>query len=722
MNSIRLRIWPMMAACVAVLACGDDSPEPRQEGRATILNASAAMIAANALSDSPSDDFRVARSRVEGGVSRDDTSYARGLSLGAGKAASVAADQRVTTTRRTAAKALGATLDPAKEVDVASTQQSLDALLSAVQAIAPAATTCNELPSGKAEACAIAFLILEVRRSEGLLTTPDAGAPINTDAGSDAGVAPAGAIACPALRDVTGAREIASKTIAADETWSGKILIKGSNYVNARITIDPGTQIWLDTDASIYFAYTGSAAVFANGSASAPITFCGRIAEKGYWSTITLGKDVTSDSYLRNVLVAEGGGSEASLVLDADVEVNNLQVADSGKDGVAATDFKAGSALLSVRNAAGYPLVLEDQAALARVPKGGTFTGNTNNQVSLTFTKFDTAVTVPNLGLPYVQQNALYQNSGDLVIEAGVEWRLKSDGTLQFAYLDASSVQMKGTAVAPIKFVPVDANSQWGNIIFFNKVNTNSVLSYVEFTGGGRGRNSALQIESAIKLDHVSLYKNATGLELASTGLAAGSTALKISETAGRPIFVDLDGVYSIPTDSVLLGNTIDQVQLNGGTFPRSGTIPNLGVPYYLSNSYYDGNNVAITIAAGTQFVMAADSTLSFGYLGGNTVTAIGTAAQPIRFRGEQALPDFWSGIKLGNNALSNSKLDFVEISDAGGTGAAIKIDAAVQVTNTKISNSTGYCIDGLRSAGIDYAALAAGNTLTCTTGPVNLH
>ncbi len=713
------RVWSTFAVCSALLACGDDgdSKEPQEQDRATILNSSAAMIAASALADTPSQDFVVARGRVEAKVSAPDRSHVRATVLGAGKAAAVVTDPLITTTRRSAAQALGATLDPAKEADVNSAQQSLDALLGAIQAIAPQATSCDMLPSGKAEACAIAFLILEVRRSEGALAVPDAG----TDAATvDSGVPTAGSINCPTVRDVTGATMVTS-SVNMDQTWSGKVLVTGSVYVsNAKITIAPGTQIYMDTDASIYFAYTGSAGLFANGTADQPITICGRTADKGFWSKITIGDNVTSDSYLRNVLIAEGGGDSTALQVDGNIEVTNLQVADSGKDGVTAKAFKAGSTQLSVRNAGGYPLVLTDQVALARVPQGGTFAGNTSNQISLTLTSIASDVTVHNLGVPYVQQSSIYQNSGNLVIEAGVEWRLKSDTGLSFAYLDSSSVNMQGTAAAPIKFLAVDANSQWGRLIFYDKVNSNSVLSYVEISGGGRGNDSAVQLDTPIKLDHVSLKQNASGLQVSNKGLAAGSAALTITGTQARPLTVDLEGVYTLPADSTLTGNTIDQVELTSGTFQKTGTIPALGVPYHLTNSYYDGNNVSVTIAAGAQFVVGADTLIYFGYYGGNTVTIAGTAAKPITFRGEQALAGFWRGLTLGTSALTNSKLDYVEISDAGGGGgAALKLDAAVAVTHTKISNSSGYCIDGLRSAMIDYTLT---NTLTCVTPGVSLH
>jgi hypothetical protein len=729
MNSYRLRSWSLVAACAAVLACGDDdgkSDTPAQTTRATILNSSAAMIAANALSDMPTQDFVVARTRVQASVPRERTTYARQLNIGAGRAAAVVTDPQVTTMRRAAASALGATLDPVMEADVQSTQQSLDALLQQVQLITPGAQSCDALPATKAEACAIAFLILEVRRSEGVLTVADAGSDASAataDAGSDAGASlPVGAISCPTVRDTTGARELTG-TLSASDTWSGKILIKNTVYVSdtAKITIAPGTQIYMDTGSAIQFGYTGSPSVFANGTVAQPITFCGRVAEKGYWGTVTVSDGVTADSVFRNVLFAEGGSNDVVLALDGDVTVDNVQVADSGKDGVSAKDFKAGSQYLSVRGSTGYPLVLEQIAALVRIPQGGTFSSNGTNFVVLRFSTIDSDVTVHNLGVPYLQEQNIYQNTGNLVIEPGVEWRLKSDMSIDFAYLDASSVQINGTAAAPIKFMAVDANSHWRNITLENKVSSNSVISYVELSGGGQGETSVLDVLSPIKLDHVTLSKNLTGLHVSTKGLAPGSSALKISETQARPILAELDGVYSLPADSVLTGNTIDQVQIGAGTFTKSGTILDLGVPYYVNSALYSGQTVALTVAAGVRFVIGADVALNLGYYD-NTVTLVGTAAKPIKFSGEQALPGFWTGIVLASSTLSNSKIDYVEIDDAGGDmGAALKFDTQISVTNSKFANSAGYGIDTQRAfTAHDYAM--GGNTFTgCALGNVNL-
>ncbi|MET0285198.1 MAG: hypothetical protein ABW352_12040 [Polyangiales bacterium] len=722
MNLNCVRSWSTIAACVAVLACGDDgdNKEAPQEGRATILNSSAAMIAASALSDMPAQDFVVARSRVQERVPAPRQTYARGFSLGAGRAASLVADPEVTTTRRLAASALGVSLDPAKEVDVVETQKSIDALLFEVQKIAPAATSCDGLPSGKAEACAIAFLILEVKRSEGnVLPTTDAGTDAGSDAGSDAGTA--GEIKC-GPRDFAGATEVTG-TITTSQTWSGKVVIKSAVYVNdpARITIEPGTEIFMAVDSSLYFSWNGAAGVYANGTAAAPIKICGQVAEKGFWNTLTIGENTTSDSYLRNVLIAEGGGSVAALDLKDDITLDNVQVIDSGKDGVLASDFKADSKLLTVRGAAGYPVVINKQGALVRLPRGGTFAGNTSDQISVSFQYIEGDVTLYNVGVPYAQQMTMYQNSGNFVVEAGVEWRLKSDLTLNFAWNGASSVQMKGTATAPIKLVPVDANSKWGGVTVHEQVATTSVLSYVELSGGGQGR-PVLEIKSPIKLDHVSLKQNGEGLELTKLGLAAGSSALEVTGTAGRPVVVAAGGVYSLPSDSKLTGNTIDQVQITAGYFETSGTIPNVGVPYYVNGSTYDSANVAITLAAGTQFVMAADATWNAGWAQGTTLTALGTATQPIKFRGEQALTGYWRGLNLDSSLTSNSKLDYLELSDAGGGGsggAAIKVDATVAITNTKISNSSGYCIDSLRTLMLDFTPT---NTLTCALGALNLH
>src|SRR5690606_1696986 len=125
-------------------------------------------------------------------------------------------------------------------------------------------------------------------------------------------------------RDLTGAREVTG-TLMASETWSGKVLVKGPLYVRgATITIMPGTQVFMDVDSSLQIGWNGNeGAIVADGTEAAPIRICGKVGDQGYWNGVVLGENVTSDSVLRNVLVADGAGEgKAAVQLGAAITVD----------------------------------------------------------------------------------------------------------------------------------------------------------------------------------------------------------------------------------------------------------------------------------------------------------------------------------------------------------------------------------------------------------------
>lgn len=108
------------------------------------------------------------------------------------------------------------------------------------------------------------------------------------------------------------------------------------------------------------------------------------------------------------------------------------------------------------------------------------------------------------------------------------------------------------------------------------------------------------------------------------------------------------------------------------------------------------GNDATITIAPGTDVVMAADSRLDFGSATSATLIAQGTAEQPVRFCGAQAKAGFWGGIALGASAKTGSKLHNVLVSDAGGATEALGLDASVLVDNVQVRASGS---NGVRAA-----------------------
>ncbi len=547
-------------------------------------------------------------------------------------------------------------------------------------------------------------------------------------AGSDA---PPATGNCPTLTTTTTLAE----SIDADATWRGAVKVTGAVRVNmAKITIEAGTTFVMDPDASIEFGWNSNlASVFARGTAAAPIRFCGKVAQAGYYKGILVGDRVTSDSVFEHVIVSDGGQmTGAALTIGAGILVKDVQVIRSGADGVQADNFKEGSERLTVMGASKIALVLTAQEAISRVPLLGSYaTGNGTNAIALRFEAIDAVdATFRAAGVPYIQEQPMYVRNGKkLVFQAGVDYRLAVDQKLEVGWNGgASTITAEGTADKPILFGRVsDSAGAFAGLLLQTMVRSDSVLKFVKIKGGGNGA-PALDIRAPVKIDNVTLEGNATGLSVEGKGFTAGSTKLTITGTSGGPpATVDPDAALTLPKGGAFTGNPGgDWIVIPEGALESSGTLPNLGVPYRVAGKITTRassaqSNPALTIEAGTTLQMASDAWIEVGWNSAMaSITAVGTAANPIVFRGVNDVAGSWDGILIGAMVSSSSKLDHVQILNGGKAGsAALRLNrAAFDVKNTRLSKSSGWCIERVAGDATDYAT--GGNTFDmCAAGNV---
>jgi hypothetical protein len=522
-------------------------------------------------------------------------------------------------------------------------------------------------------------------------------------------------------------------SIDVDQTWQGAVAVTGPVTVNAaKITIAAGTTLVMGPDASIEFGWNSNvASVFARGTVAAPIRFCGKAATAGYWNRLIVGDKVTSDSVFENVAITEGGQVKAgetngaALVLKAPVLISGVQVAASGADGIEAIDFKDGSANLTVTGAAKVPLALDGSGAATHLPLGGSYTGNGANMIAIRFDQILAETAFKNPGVPYLQEKTVrVMEPVKVTFDKGVDYRLAVDTELEIGWnSNASTVVANGTAALPVIFGRASATAgMWKTIKIGNMVRSDSVLNYVTISGGGNG-GPALDVQAAITVKNVTLDGNKTGLALDGAGFGTASTALSITHTMDVPATVDLTNAITLPKGGSYAGNSKDWILVMGGDLTGTGTLANLGVPYRLEGKPQTSLSSSLTIEAGTTFLMGPDAELEFGWNSGpSTVTAVGTAAAPIVFRGAEDVVGYWDGIIVGTMVATSSKFDYVQVSNGGKAtdGGLRLLKPAVSVTNSKFSKSAGFGIFKTVGDATDYSAAPTGNTFDMNAlGPV---
>ena len=540
-----------------------------------------------------------------------------------------------------------------------------------------------------------------------------------TGSGGSSGGPPA--LSCKSR--VTSSATVADTSITSDQTWSGVVHVTHDVivYGDAVITIAPGTNIVVDGGRSIDFGWNGGAAtVIAQGTAAQPITFCGSTAAPGAWTGLTFERNVSPTSVLSNVLVSDAGGTGVALQLIAAATLDNVQVRNSGGDGVWATDFNKDSNALSVVGATGTSLVLKADGAVARFPVGGTLSGNGTDLAQLDFGTIDADTEFKDLGIPYLQSRSLdVTGAAKVTFDAGVEYRVGATHSITIGYASTgSTIAVEGTAAAPVTFRGETAVAgNWSGILVNPSSTTNSHIRYAKIQHAGSD-GPALDVEAAITLDHVSLDTNKTGVLIGEAGLDPSSTTLDVTTTSGPPLTVRPNAIPTLPAGGKLTGNMVDQIIVRGsGSYNQTGTAQNLGIPYAFQ-TYVDFVGGSLTVAPGVTFIMTSGAVLDVGYAGNAaTFIAKGTAASPITFVGLDTTNGYWNGINFEVTALSASALDHVILKNAGVmNNGAIRLAKEIAVTNTTVTGSAGYGIYYNKNFTTNYAAT---NTLTGNTqGP----
>lgn len=544
--------------------------------------------------------------------------------------------------------------------------------------------------------------------------------------GGTAGSGGAGGGGATATVFECGSRNAATATavepdITEDTTWSGTVLLEGDVTVTdgATLTIAPGTQIIAAADSELEVGWNSSAAtLLAEGTEAAPILFCGATADAGFWQGVIVRNNVTSNSKLHNVLIADAGGTQQALLIESELSVQNVQVESSGSDGVRAAQFADDSVGLSVRGAEGFAAALTDARAVSPFPLGGTFSDNGLNVIQLELDDIPVDAEFHDLGIPYVQETPVTVTAGATAhFDAGVEYQFAADAYLEIGWNSNDAIiEVAGTTEAPVVFRGVDETpGYWGGLLIRNNVRTSSTIANLTLRHGGGSGEPALRIESAIQLNDVKLELNETGAWIGAQGLDGDSANLSVTTTDTVPLTVLPDALITLPEGGTFTGNQTDHVAIEAGDYSVSGTVPNLGVPYRVLGPI-DTVESSMTIAAGTHFVMSADADIEFGW-NGNTATLIaeGTAAAPIRFTGLDEVAGYWGGLIIGTAVVSASTLDYVEVSH--GAASCLRLQSPINVTNSTFASCTGYGILKDEDDATDYAPT---NTFTAVgTGNV---
>jgi hypothetical protein len=302
--------------------------------------------------------------------------------------------------------------------------------------------------------------------------------------------------------------------------------------------------------------------------------------------------------------------------------------------------------------------------------------------------------------------NGTVSVSSSLVIEPGTVVQFSQDAT--FYVETGGQLQAVGTPGARIAFIgAMDVKGYWNGLRFMAGSRA-SRLEFVDFknagqTGSERWKNFAAVVGNGLItfLNNRVSGSYAHGADFGDDLRLSAFANNVFEDNIGFGVIVGYNQVAKLDKASDYLGankpNGNPYIYADwAGTddFVEDGTWKALSAPYYINIALYV--NGALTLEPGVKIV-AEDGT-SIRVRAGGSLTAVGTAAQPIIFTAKRPIRGAWSGIEFFESSSPSNRFAFAQILYAGGSGAAVEVSGAfrgsyLNVSNTQIAHSDGWAI-----------------------------
>lgn len=268
------------------------------------------------------------------------------------------------------------------------------------------------------------------------------------------------------------------------------------------------------------------------------------------------------------------------------------------------------------------------------------------------------------------------------------------------------SLSAVGTETRPIVFEGAESSKgHWAGIGFLSSSSKNE-LTWARVSGGGAKdgghhfRTYSVLAAGRAKITNTIIENSANDALVVDKGAdIAGFSNNTFRGIEGFPITLYFSGVGHLDGESSYAGSTSAPnnkpfIKVAADKAKSSQTWHAQDVPYRLSGTLaIDDADTVVTIAPGAQlhFEEGAGVDVATGAL-----SAVGTEAAPVVFRGVDESKSFWAGIAFRSNSSKN-ELTWVRLSDAGKKDAGhnfrtysilVTGAARVKITDTQVSQT----------------------------------
>lgn len=311
-----------------------------------------------------------------------------------------------------------------------------------------------------------------------------------------------------------------------------------------------------------------------------------------------------------------------------------------------------------------------------------------------------------------------YSINSDVTIDAGTVIEFETDAGLSVG--DKGSLSSNGTASAPVIMTGVDKTvGSWKGIIFDSDDTKNKLMYTNIMYAGGSAFNSngdlgAIVVWADTKLTvqgckvtksaSYALNANYGGAELtlSNNTFTENQTPMRLKGTLLK---------YASGSDNYT-GNTNDVVHLNFSTSSISTacTWHKISVPYETINSSTMNINDAVTVEPGVEVRFASGGGLKINQNG--SFKAVGTALEPIVFRGVVEAVGAWDGIYFGFTTNPLNEIGYAKIMHAGSS-----MDGAIMMWAKPVLNVHDVAFSDIKTCALYAAPSTSSPNTNLTTG-----
>jgi hypothetical protein len=498
--------------------------------------------------------------------------------------------------------------------------------------------------------------------------------------------------------------------ITASATWTSDktYIISGDLEIvnNSVLTIQPGTVIKFNANASLSIGYSNNATLIANGTAASPITFTSSAVAPaaGAWEGLFFYGNTLNNTSLAYCNIQYAGSSSiygAINISGCDLAINNCNISNSGSYGIKTSYSNNKGGFVSFANntintTANFGIVINGQK-LSTIGTGNTFTNIIGILVEGDF-RSTTAQTWRNLSVPYII-NGEVDIDGSLTIEAGTTFKFGANGWLAIGYYASTTFVADGVSSAtPITFTSSATSptaGAWKCIAFYELAQTNSKMNYciIDYAGSS-STYGALDMNSTSSItftNNIIRNSGSYGINLYWDAGFQSFTGNTINTCVNHVIVINTKHLPELGGSNTLTAAAGKGIEISGDyRYTSAVTWKKQTADFYVTGGeiVLDGN---ITIEAGSKFLFVNDAYFYFGYYASTRITAVGTSANKITFTSAASSPvaGGWKGLYFDDNyTQTNSSLDYCQFQYTGMSGKpAIYTGVSFPVSNTTISD-----------------------------------